>query len=107
MKWYVYNSEPVDLGWENLKSTSQTLAIMVQDNDGRDLDKEKIDDFLRAWESAKAAARDAGWEGDFTVNPSVFWLPIGMEFQYAFAIKQSNNGNTFIVSPVELPWLNE
>lgn len=64
-----------------------------------------IDDFLRAWESAKEAASAEGWEGDFRHQPVVFWVPMSTTFEYGFAFKQDNNGDTFVLSPVAMPWL--
>lgn len=49
------------------------------------------------------------WEGDFLAGPYVFLLPDpdSVTMQPGFIWKQRNNGTTFIVSPFDLPWLNE
>jgi hypothetical protein len=35
------------------------------------------------------------------------WLPNESEFKHGFVLKQDNNGETYVVSPVELPWLED
>lgn len=66
-------------------------------------------EFRRDLEAAKSFAKHAGWEGDFVRGPGVFWLPDSesRSFKYAFAWKQQNNGMTYVVSPLPLPWLGE
>jgi hypothetical protein len=57
----------------------------------------------KAQEYAKAKLL---WEGDMTVGPRFAALPNG-EYDNALMIawKQANNGTTYIVSEIELPWL--
>lgn len=43
----------------------------------------------------------------FRVGPYIFWVPNETGFAYAFAFKQDNSGTTFIVSPVELQWVED
>ena len=108
MKWFAYSIEPIDFGWEHLIPVPNTLANLVKNTDENgDIDSAAIQDFLKAWDSAKTAAKQVGWEGDHRHDPAVFWLPSGGEFQIAFVIKQDNNGNTFVISPHALPWLKK
>jgi hypothetical protein len=51
-------------------------------------------------------ARAMGWEGDIREGPYVAGLPYE-ERDIIVAWKQDNNGQTFIASPVELPWLEK
>lgn len=109
MTWKVYNIPPIDIGWEHLKSVKETICDMVRlsslyDSE-KDLDSKELLGFIKAWEAAKELAGVSGWEGDFREDPKVFWLPGDVEFRYAFAFKQDNNGTTFVVSPQELPAL--
>ena len=50
----------------------------------------------------------AGWEGDVRGRIFVFAVP-GTEVntEIGFLFKQDNNGTTFVMSPVELPHLQE
>lgn len=112
MNWYVYDIIPIDFGWERLKTVKETLSLLA-DSDSNEFDAPKHDindktvrDFIDMWASAKEAAAAKGWEGDFRHNPCVFWLPSEMDFVCAFVFKQDNNGTTFVVSPVPLPWLD-
>lgn len=58
------------------------------------------------WERAKhLIATELSWEGDYSLEPCAFVVPIEDGFELGFVIKQENNGCTFIASPVELPHL--
>ena len=37
----------------------------------------------------------------------MFDLPLEQEFGFGYVFKESNNGNTYVISPVELPHLEE
>lgn len=114
MNFYVYNIHPIDWGWSNLKTVSQTISDFAKSKDMRDtpnpvpndLDEELIKSFLGMWEAAKEKAKEKGWEGDFRDEPCVFWLPTEQYFDYGFVFKQENNGSTFVVSPYPLSWLD-
>lgn len=50
------------------------------------------------------------WEGDIIAGPYCVTVPDPASFQWSIAawvVKQSNNGTTFVVSRVEMPWLAE
>ena len=47
------------------------------------------------------------WEGDISEGIYVFAIPNESMCNIGFIWKQSNNGTTFIISEVELPWLSE
>ena len=111
--WYVYETLPIDFGWEHLPSVDDiarqlgaTEASMRAE--GHDCyEGTSLDHFLAVWDSAKSAARDHGWEGDFRHKPVVMWIPQKATggFCFGFVFKQDNNGSTFVVSPVPLPHL--
>ncbi len=53
-------------------------------------------------------ARKVGWEGDIREGPFIAGLPTdkgGEDGKVMIAWKQDNNGDTFIVSPIRLKWL--
>jgi hypothetical protein len=69
-------------------------------------DDERKDDYLAA---IQQRFLDAGWEGDGVLQ--AMWFPpfvgAGIEDTYgvpAWHVKQSNNGTSFIASPVDLPF---
>lgn len=106
MPWFTYRIQPIDVLWENLKSVTQTVDALV--NESPMPEKNYliyVQRFLNAWEAAQESAKAVGWEGDFRLSPVVFWLPGDGGFDYGFAFKQDNNGDTFVVSPVPMPWL--
>jgi len=47
------------------------------------------------------------WEGDIKDGIYVFAIPGDVETRIGFVWKQDNNGQTFVISPVELPHLKE
>lgn len=121
MSWIVYAISPIDWHWEHLqtvedfarKISGKNLALRLgRDGDividdeyyGEDI---SLDEFLDDWKSAREAAHSEGWEGDFRQGPVVFWIPDDTNFRYGFAFKQDNNGTTFIISPVRMPWLDQ
>lgn len=109
---FTYHIAPIDTGWENLRTVDQT----IEDLDTVELRANpkgygpapdvSVDDFEYAWGEAKELAYGAGWEGDFKHDPVVFWVPVTDGFQYGFVFKQDNNGSTFVVSPVPMPWFD-
>lgn len=113
-RWYVYMTMPVDFGWALQRSVAEVVGAMTARNlsslsyrEEVTPDSVSVDGFLVLWESAQGAAREAGWEEDFMNEPVVFCLPDGEgnEFTPGFVFKQSNNGTTWVVSPVKLPHL--
>ena len=111
--FHTYVVPPIDMGWEFLRTVTQTARELGADDAAWASSGHKgstwlpAGDFQRAWENAQAAARNAGWEGDFRNEPVVFWLPNDTEFHFGFVFKQDNNGTTFVVSPVLLQHLAE
>lgn len=111
-----YVLAPVDFGWELMDTVDERVCKLVslerenfknRECDFCDLTSVKI--FLNNWEEAKGLATQAGWEGDvrFGNGPCVFDIPFSDGIETCFIFKQDNNGCTFVVSPVEMPWLDE
>jgi hypothetical protein len=103
----VYRIDPIDFwdGWHPLSE----LPLTVDLENGVWLPLAEVDQFLAR---AQALARRIGWEGDIRGGPGAgngpFWAPLpsdrpGVLFMVAW--KQDNNGETFVASPRELPWL--
>ena len=115
MTWFVYECPPIDFNWHLLstvKSVAARLASIEAEaaaEHGKDVASAEgsldANYFITLWESAKKAATQYGWEGDFRQEPRVLWLPCPDEadFRAGFVFKQDNNGTTFVMSPVELP----
>lgn len=97
---YVYVLGPIDCweGWSshNEMASAANFAVAYWRPD------DVKDRFWQAHDTALAA----GWEGDG--EPKLTVIPIRDYFcELVFAFKQKNNGSTFIVSPVEMPWLGK
>lgn len=112
----VYVCSPIDNNWGNLKSVmeyarelgARDAAIIAEHGEKGLLSfDDSVGEFLKDWEEAKSAAYEHGWEGDFRQGPSVFWLPDETGFIYGFVFKQDNNGTTYVISPMVLPWVEK
>jgi hypothetical protein len=109
--WFAYHLDPIDFGWEYLPTIAETEARSAAFDQTKDEFESNVcpaAQFTNDLRNAYRLARDEGWEGDFRdgEEPRVLWLPIADGFKYAFVWKQDNNGSTFVVSPVKLPWLS-
>lgn len=116
MNWFTYELPPIDLNWE-LLHTVEDIAKTLAAREAAFAVKEgrppngafalTVDELLKLWESAKGAADQAGWDGDFRIEPRVLPIPDETAFRVGFVFKQDNNGTTYVVSPVEMPHLDE
>jgi hypothetical protein len=105
---WVYKRYPIDFGWEFLRTLDECMTIWeewVQDAAAHDTAPPTCWDVGALWAFAQEAALSVGWEGDVRGQARVMPLPVGDSFEIAFAFKQENNGDTFIVSPVRLQYL--
>jgi len=114
MVWNAYATGPIDAHWEFLH-TVPTVAAMIAGDEAAAAASGSVpwgnlrsQQFLEAISEARDAASKLGWEGDFREEPRVFWLPDADtgELVFGFVWKQDNNGSTFVVSPLPLPWLD-
>lgn len=101
-KGFVYALGPIDwwLGW-----CPFTTLIRAFESDPVSLDLDRVFNLVvtAAWGFTRA-----GWEGDGRWYLSA--VPNdegGPECDLLLAVKQSNNGSTFVFSEHELPWLRE
>lgn len=110
-----YHISPIDMGFRFLWTVDQFRDQLRLEDIGQHatfgrLYREPItlnglDRFELDFERAKHLARDQGWEGDFREGPFVMPVLVELEVSYAFVWKQDNNGSTFVLSPVPLPYL--
>lgn len=111
MSQKAYYILPIDFGWDYLPSVDEFAEKLAKSDVEVKLGKQpygepRLDKFLADFKEAQELADDAGWEGDFRGGPSVFCIPIENEIVYGFVWKQENNGDTIVVSPEPLPWLD-
>jgi hypothetical protein len=105
---HVYRTDlPIDLwlGWTPEGAYFNRLAELTTPSSLYDT----FSDHCSIRERAFSLARKIGWEGDIREGPYVIGLPVqqgdGGDTYIILGWKQDNNGETFIASPVELPWL--
>lgn len=94
---YVYALPPIDC-WD----IWNTLADAARED--REFRRNTIEWFFC---EARQIAPHLGWEGDVSQGP--FWINLPVDewndqWLFAVAWKQSDNGLTFIASPVKMPW---
>jgi hypothetical protein len=100
---FVYDCGPIDwwVGWATEKEFLAQLAALQ-------FGEEATSAYHHRRHAGLVLARKAGWEGDMREGPFVAGLPSEPgTFEYLIAWKQDNNGQTFVVSPVRLPWLED
>ena len=105
-KLSVYAVPPIDC-WVGWTAEREFMLSCLQ---GLNIDWElmRVSEYVKLRRDAMKLARRAGWEGDIRDGPYVAALPNGdCESSLMIAWKQQSNGDTFIVSPFPLPWLEE
>lgn len=104
-KLFCYNTGPIDnfYGLHTFESLEEEMGGPCRESVNI---RSELDRLLGA---CLPAFRDLGWEGDCNLGPGFFMLPDpeGATFQWGVAIKQGNNGQSFIASPFPLPYLEE
>ncbi|MEF2071648.1 hypothetical protein [Consotaella aegiceratis] len=114
MEWFVYSTAPIDFGWALLPTVTEIASELAKieaaekiDGYGGGKDVGTATEFLADFDRARELARQHGWEGDYRpdAKPHVFWLPHENEMAYGFIWKQQHSGQTFVISPCPLPWL--
>lgn len=105
-----YYINAIDFGWEYLPSVNEFAERLARIDLEIKLDKQphdemRLDQFITDYKKAQELATREGWEGDFRGDPCVFCIPIENEIVYGFVWKQDNNGDTLVVTPQPLPWL--
>lgn len=105
-KLFVYAVPSIDY-WEGWIAEKDFMLSCLQDATV-DWGLMRLGEYAELRRHAMALAKRAGWEGDIRQGPYVAALPNGdCESDLMIAWKQDNNGETFIVSPLLLPWLEE
>jgi len=114
MTWTAYTISPIDFLWELLPTVEDVAALLAKGEaadlvSGRDRSWFNFGEFRSDFQQAQLLAQKKGWEGAYQEGsePRVFWLPDEDSFSYAFVWKQRNNGDTFVISPRPLGWLND
>jgi hypothetical protein len=102
MKWYNYAIPPIDINWGQLKSPTEVIREMTHDFNEVD----ELRRFIKDLSSAMEAFNSMGWQSTVT-SDGVFYVPLENEFHYGFALKESDNGTTYIASPIPFPHLEE
>ncbi len=104
---YVYVLPPIDY-WTGWRSSADALPEHEFEEEVRGQQAAEVE--RRCEHALEQFRARTGWEGDIREGPFVSGLPPlhgGSESDLMVAVKQDNNGLTFIWSPHELSWLAE
>lgn len=99
-EWYWYECLPIDFYLDCLPTISEAVAIRAASSDDHsDESSRMMVDFMCAF--SVVSRRWGTW---LRREPFVFWIPdtAGFCVKYGFVFKTDNNGDTIIVSPVDL-----
>ena len=104
---HVYRRNPIDF-WPGWLTEQEYLANLEARYIPGDV-ATKHREYYERLGAAKALARRLGWEGDMREGPYIAGFPgrDGHDDGIIIAWKQDNNGDTFVVSPEQLPWAAE
>jgi hypothetical protein len=111
-KLYAYEIVPIDFGFEHLRHVDEHRKALASrwaeatESDEREDAANACVAFDAFHKSALEAASGVGWEGDFRNGPYVGFIPDEGEMATYFVWKQDNNGTTYVVTPIEMPWLD-
>ena len=100
MKLYCYHIAPIDFWCGAL--TRDELEASIEDSyesGSRDHVKKSVGLLIA---KSEQAFRKIGWEGDVRDGPYFFAVPSDTQMDLGYVLKQDNNGNCFVASPVEL-----
>jgi hypothetical protein len=103
--WFcVYQIPPIDF-WEYWLTEKQFKANITKSI----APVNSLFSYRRFLNRAKQIAQEKlGWPGDIAAGPFIAALAptcSGDDGRYMIAWKESNNGTTYIASPIELPWI--
>ncbi|WP_454735398.1 hypothetical protein [Cupriavidus necator] len=109
MYWSNHVINPTDASWDCLLTVSETAERIARIEArakiaDRHASVNELATFLDLYESAKVAAKFAGWI-DPHLEPVVFWVPIENDVSMGFAFRQAD-GKALILSPLPLPHLD-
>jgi hypothetical protein len=115
---YVYQCSPIDW-FDDAQSLGNMISADLLELDGLEYGFEHVrnelvrrlalvDDCQEALSTLRVAPR-AHWDGDIIQGgPHAVLVPDPAEFRWtvvAWVVKQVNNGTTFVVSRIAMPWL--
>ena len=106
---YIYEMSPIDIwaGWIPLEEAlAKPRKYMIMGGSNSMDIAEIIAEFLEKLDYAKQLfVEHTSWEGDGRVYVTA--MPTETDGHLVFAIKQGNNGTTFLASPIEYTHLKE
>jgi hypothetical protein len=107
--FFAFHVAPIDL-WQVKTTPAEVVKRLAEDTES-DSNWHQLSEFLSFLNEVDGFVRGGGfpeWEGDVREGPYIYFVPAGHNSMAPlFAWKQNNNGETFIVSRVDLPMMEE
>ena len=101
--WNIYTIKPIEFNWIFCRSVEDTLATISNPIFHLKIPLCPIpEDFQNDWEHAQELARENHWDGNFTHDPVVFWVPDNGTFNYGFAFTGNVESTTYVITPIEM-----
>ena len=104
MSLYCYHIPPID-SWLGALTRRQLIEALWEEGQGWEAVAAACRRVAALEEEAERGFKRIAWEGDVREGPYYFALPRDPEMSLGYIIKQDNNGNCFVASPVALPHL--
>jgi hypothetical protein len=104
---YVYRLDPIDF-WPGWFTESEYMACLSSHYSSEIEVEEMFMEYNILLEQGREVARKMGWQGDTPAGPFIAGLPtasFGDDGHIMIAWKQEQSGETYIVSPYRLIWL--
>lgn len=103
MKLYCYHIAPIDYWYGALTEDELLSTVHRSGAPGFEHTAEMRTHIASLVKKAEEAFTSIGWEGDIRDGPFFFAIPGDASMRLGYMLKQDNNGNCFIASPIELP----
>jgi hypothetical protein len=115
---FAYRVNPIDFGFELMPTVEEHMARLQRQKtyhqsfahspyEGSHADCSRPEAFAAFLSLGRKAALTVDWDGDVRDHMHVFFVPGDNKMHAAIIWKQENNGDTFVVSPIPLPHLQE
>src|SRR5690242_7797723 len=101
MKLYCYHIAPIDY-WLGALTADQVMSAANDEVLGPHSQSDAYAEITRLKDRAEAVFRTSGWEGDVRERPFYFPVPGDTRMRGRYALKQDNNGNCFVASPIPI-----
>lgn len=108
---YAYQLDGVEIEWKNLTRCDDyrcklaNIYAVEQDEGQRKIQLAKLLKFEEFYGAGIEAGRNIGSQGNFLVEPHLGFIPTGLCMSVYLIWEDDDHGSMYVVSPVEMPHL--